>query len=124
MWSQLVDTFNNYPYLTPDKLEVAVQSSLLLLVFVLSFLFVYYRYFSANREARRIFLIFGAAFGFIVLAKFAIGFFFKGYIPELSFFYAIPSPKMMGVGWLVLAIAVFALFLFLIYYGQFLKVIP
>ena len=94
------------------KLIVAIKSTVYLFVFVSLFVYLYYRYFWTNKDARHLFLIFASAFGLIVWAKFLIGLFHKEYIPALLFFYAIPSPKLTSLIWLLIALAAFFVFLY------------
>ena len=94
------------------KLAIAIKSTVFLSFFVLVFIYLYHRYFWDNPEARDLFKIFILSFGFIVLAKFLIGLFYKGYIPELLFFYAIPSPKAMSLVWPLIALLIFLGFLY------------
>src|SRR3989344_2975617 len=94
------------------KLTIALESSVIILIFSAIFLFLYHRYFWKYSEARRLFWIFTSVFIPVVVIKFLIGFFYKGYIPELLFFYAIPSPKVLGLGWLILAAVIPVLFLY------------
>lgn len=93
------------------KLTVAISSSFFLIVLILLFAFLYRKYFWKNEESRRLFWIVSISLGIIVVIKFFIGVFFKGYIPELLFFYAIPSPKLTNFFWLGASIAIFIFFL-------------
>lgn len=94
------------------KLAIAVKSTAVLFLFVLVFLYLYHRYFWKNPESRNLFKIFMPVFTAIVLAKFIIGVFYKGYIPELLFFYAIPSPKATSLIWALFALTAFLGFLY------------
>lgn len=94
------------------KMAVAVSSSIFLFIFILVFVCLFYKfYYKKNVEARRLFWIFMIVFGLIVIIKFLIGVLYKGYIPELMFFYAIPSPKITGYLWFLLATVTFLFFL-------------
>lgn len=97
---------------TNAKLIIAFESSLILGFFMLVFWYGYRRFFWKSAEARTLFWIFNAIFLPLIIAKFFVGFFYKGYIPELMFFYAIPSPKAVGIGWLLIAVGVVAAFLY------------
>src|SRR3989344_3656515 len=94
------------------KLAIAIKSTIFLSFFVLLFIYFYYRYFWDNPGARDLFKIFIPSFGFIVLVKFLIGLFYKDYIQELFFFYAIPSPKAMSLIWPLIALLTFFGFLY------------
>lgn len=97
---------------TSAKLILAFKSLLLLGFFALVFWYGYRRFFWQYLDARKLFWVFSAIFFPLIIAKFLIGVFYKGYIPELLFFYAIPSPKLSGIGWFLLAIGTVALFLY------------
>lgn len=97
--------------ITSAKLIIAFKSALLLGFFVLVFWYGYRRFFWKSADARKLFALFSAIFFPLVIAKFLIGVFYKGYIPELMFFYAIPSPKLLGIGWFLLAAGVVTVFL-------------
>jgi len=93
------------------KLAVAIQSGFILAGFIFLFFLVYYRRYWKDMEARWLFwrvvpILFG-----ILCIKFAIGFLYKGYIPELLLFYAIPSPKVQGIFWLAFAALIFTAFI-------------
>lgn len=98
----------------PDaaKLAIAVQSAAILFLFVFIFLYFYHHYFWKNSEAKNLFKIFMPIFGAIISAKFIIGVFYKGYISELLLFYAIPSPKLTSLIWLLITLAAFFVFLY------------
>src|SRR3989344_4458222 len=94
------------------KLAIAIKSTAFLSLFVFIFFYLYWRYFWNDAEARNLFKIFMPVFGIIVFAKFLIGIFYKGYIPELLFFYAIPSPKLTSLFWPLITMAAFFAFLY------------
>src|SRR3989344_5309376 len=94
------------------KLAIAIKSTAFLSVFVFIFLYLYWHYFWNNAEARNLLKIFMPIFGIIVFAKFLIGMFYKGYIPELLFFYAIPSPKLTSLVWALITLVAFFAFLY------------
>lgn len=102
-------------YTDPDfagKFAVAVNSSIFLAIFIAVFIFLFYKLFWKEAEARRLFWIFMGIFIPLVIVKFTIGIFYKGYVPELLFFFAIPSPKITSYAWLAFAVLVPALFLY------------
>lgn len=90
---------------------VAIRSSIFLLIFILLFCYLFYRFYWKDLAARKMFWVFMIIFGVVVVIKFIIGIFYKGYIPELLFFYGIPSPKILGYFWFILASLVLLLFM-------------
>lgn len=113
MIDKLATILSDYPYLTVNKLVVAIQSSFFLALFLLLFIYFYYRYFWKYQEARQLFWIFSIIFSVAVIAKFTIGIFFQGYIFDRLILFAVPSPKAIGIMWFLGVIAAFALFLWL-----------
>lgn len=97
--------------ITSTKLIIAFKSALLLGFFALVFWYGYRRFFWKSADARKLFFAFNAIFLPLIITKFLIGVLYKGYIPELLFFYALPSPKLIGIGWFGLATGAAAVFL-------------
>lgn len=93
------------------KLDVAIRSGLVLAGFIFLFFLVFYRRYWREVEARWLFLrVVPVVFGILII-KFVIGFLYKGYVPELILFYAIPSPKAQGILWLALATVILVIFI-------------
>lgn len=94
-----------------EKLETVFYSLPVIIAFILAFAAVYLWFFRRDAWPRMIFIISGAIISGIIFLKFFVFHFFKGYIPDRLVVYAIPSPKALGVAWLLAALAAFFVFL-------------
>lgn len=93
------------------KMAVVFRSSIALSIFIIFFVICYYKLFWKTEGAKRLFWISSVILAVVMLIKFSIGVFYKGYVPELLLFYGIPSPKAQSLIWWLVAIGVVAFFL-------------
>ncbi|PIT93581.1 hypothetical protein COU00_03640, partial [Candidatus Falkowbacteria bacterium CG10_big_fil_rev_8_21_14_0_10_43_11] len=112
MIAKIAQLLSYHPYVTTAKISVALNSAAAILLFACLFFYFYRKYFWKNQAARELFWLVNIIFAFIIFVKFIIGVLYQGYIPELTFFFAIPSPKLLGFGWLLTATGVFLFFLY------------
>jgi hypothetical protein len=91
------------------KARLILQAGAFLLVFSLAFFWFYKRYFWQEEGSRRLFWWSVCLLGAVVIAKFAVFYLAKGYLPDRLLFYALPSPKFSGILWLLpIAASLFA----------------
>ena len=94
------------------KLMIAFWGLGAVFLFVVVFSLAYLKFFWRDRFARNLFIFTLFALSILAILKLAIFYFFPyGYIPDRLLFYAVPSPKIIGVWWMLLASGVFILFL-------------
>ncbi len=117
-WSyvfQIMSFFSGQPF-QPEwelKARLILQAGVFLLLFCAAFFYFYRKYFWQDLIHRQLFFWTFGILGLVIIAKFAIFYFAKGYIPDRLLFFAIPSPKFSSVFWFLLAGGSFAAFLFL-----------
>lgn len=95
------------------KMPYILQGLIFLTVFIIIFVYLYHRYFWKNRAAKTMFFWVVGLLSLIVLAKYAINFIAKGYLPDRMIFYGLPSPRAESFWWFILSGIIFAAFLFL-----------
>lgn len=95
-----------------EKLELIMRGLFLLFIFCVIFFFVYRHFFWKEAESRKLFWWSVSALLLLVVSKYILFHFSKGYISDRLIIYAIPSPKIYGLGWFLLPVAIFALFMF------------
>jgi hypothetical protein len=98
-----------------DKLPYILQGLFYLSIFVILFIFLYYKYSWKEQGTKHIFFWTFGILGVVVVAKFLIYHFYKGYIGDRMLMYALPSPKAENLLWFIIPIIIFVVFL---YYRQ------
>lgn len=99
--------------LNPDKVALILRGLILVSIFILVFSFVYLRYTADQPKLRRLFYWSSGILFFVIIGKYALYHFYKGYIPDRLPMYALPSPKSAGVLWFILPSIVFGTYLYL-----------
>ncbi|OGF62460.1 hypothetical protein A2926_01895 [Candidatus Giovannonibacteria bacterium RIFCSPLOWO2_01_FULL_44_40] len=81
-------------------------------LFVVVFTFVYFKFFRENKFAKSLFVFTFLAIFVVAILKLTIFYFFPyGYVSDRLPFYAVPSPKALGIWWMLGALGIFFLFL-------------
>lgn len=99
---------------TSDKIFSILRGLSVVIVFIFLFSYLYYRFFGKGSFLKRIFFWTMVSLGILVIAKFIIFHFYKGYIPDRLLFYAVPSPKAVSIRLFLIPVFVFTTFLFLL----------
>ena len=97
--------------LSGEKIALILRGVILIVLFTIIFVVAYRRYFWHSKESRNLFYWSTGLLFLVVVSKYAIFHFFKGYIPDHLFFYALPSPKVKSFGWFILPCIIFIIFL-------------
>ncbi len=95
------------------KARLILQAGFFLLLFCAAFFYFYRKYFWREEAHQKLFWWTIGILGLVVVAKFAIFYFAKGYIPDRLLFFGIPSPKFGSLMWFLLAACAFGTFLIL-----------
>lgn len=84
---------------------------LISLVFGISiFVYWFHKKFWSYPECRKLFWGTCIIFAVIIMGKFGVYFFAKGYIPDRIFMYALPSPRIRSIFWLLIPVGIFIIF--------------
>jgi len=89
--------------------------------FIVAFTLAYLRYFREDKSWRKLFFITSSFTMAVVVAKYTVYHFVKGYIPDRLLLYALPSPRVENFFWFLLPIIVFGIFL---YYRERIEKLP
>ena len=94
------------------KLMIALWGLGITFLFVVVFTFVYFKFFRENKFAKSLFVFTFLAIFVVAILKLTIFYFFPyGYVSDRLPFYAVPSPKALGIWWMLGALGIFFLFL-------------
>lgn len=94
-----------------DRVVLIGRALTLAAIFCLAFFAAYRHYFWQEKELRQLYWASVSLLGLVVISKYTIYHFAKGYIPDRLPIYAIPSPKVWSVWWFLLPNVIFALWL-------------
>lgn len=94
-----------------EKLPYILRALFLGVILTAAFILWYRRYFWKNLEARALFWWTMTVLALLVVGKYLIYHFAKGYIPDRLLFYALPSPRVENFFWFMAPILVFLIFL-------------
>ena len=83
------------------KARLILQAGVFLILFYALFFYFYRKHFWGELEHRRLFFWTIGILAPVIIGKFAIFYFAKGYIPDHMLFFAVPSPKFSGWSWLL-----------------------
>jgi hypothetical protein len=117
-WNYLFEAMSflsNQPF-QPEwelKARLILQAGIFLIIFFATFIYFYRKYFWQEELSRKLFWWTIGILSVVVIAKFAIFYFAKGYIADRLLFFAIPSPKFGSISWFLVASGSFGAFLFL-----------
>ena len=110
---ELIARISGHPYATTwdSKLPFIILAVFGLGVFVLFFSYFYCLYFWRGKETKRLFLISVGILFLIIFFKYLISYYTSGYIPDRILMYALPSPRLQGLVWLLLPLIIFTAFM-------------
>ncbi len=106
MWLKIISQLTGQPYnpLWSEKLPYILQGLGAVVLLWLSLLFANIYFLKKDLELKKIGWWLLLSFSLVASAKYAIYHFTKGYIPDRWIMYALPSPRVGQIGFLVLAI--------------------
>lgn len=94
-----------------EKISSILFAGVGLIFILILFGYLFYKYFRQDTESRKLVFFTTVTLGTVIISKFILSRLWVGYIPDRLLFYALPSPKIANLLWLIFVVLFFLLFI-------------